>query len=72
MALQNESQPQASTSYLPPTKHILSPAHLAAFKRSSTHQEIIQFIDDLNTSIIGKKLSDVDKGSEVGLIPEMS
>jgi serine/threonine-protein phosphatase 2A activator len=65
MSADHSNQPQASTSYLPPTKHILSPAHLAAFKRSSTHHEITQFIDDLNTSIVGKKISDMVKGTEV-------
>jgi hypothetical protein len=41
-------QPEASTSYRPPSKYILSPAHLAAFRRSATHEEITGFISDLN------------------------
>lgn len=50
-------QPEASTSYRIPTKHILSPAHLAAFRRSPTHQIIVDFIDDLNDSVVGQTLT---------------
>nr|XP_031859101.1 uncharacterized protein CI109_005451 [Kwoniella shandongensis]KAA5526173.1 hypothetical protein CI109_005451 [Kwoniella shandongensis] len=57
-------QPIASTSYILPTKHILSKAHLAAFQRSKTHAEIVQFIDDLNEAIVGKNLTDAGEGSE--------
>lgn len=57
-------QPEASTSYRPPSKYILSPAHLAAFRRSATHEEITGFISDLNSSIVGKTLKDVES-SEV-------
>jgi serine/threonine-protein phosphatase 2A activator len=57
-------QPEASTSYRPPSKYILSPAHLAAFRRSATHEEITGFISDLNFSIVGKTLKDV-QSSEV-------
>jgi serine/threonine-protein phosphatase 2A activator len=57
--------PSASTSYLPPTKHILSAAHLAAFQRSKTHAEIVDFVEQLNDSIVGRKLSDAGDGSEV-------
>ena len=58
-------QPTAPSSYLPPQKRILSQAHLAAFKRSPTHDEIVRFIDDLDDSIAGKKLSEAGEGSEV-------
>jgi serine/threonine-protein phosphatase 2A activator len=57
-------QPEASTSYARPAKYILSPAHLAAFRRSATHEDITGFVSDLNTSIVGKTLKDV-QGSEV-------
>jgi hypothetical protein len=53
-------QPEASTSYRPPSKYILSPAHLAAFRRSATHEEITGFISDLNSAIVGKTLKDVE------------
>ncbi|WVQ83513.1 serine/threonine-protein phosphatase 2A activator 2 [Cryptococcus sp. DSM 104549] len=58
------SQDTASTSYIIPTKHILSKAHLAAFQRSATHDDILRFIDDLNESIVGRKLRDAGEGSE--------
>ncbi|WVR04103.1 serine/threonine-protein phosphatase 2A activator 2 [Kwoniella sp. DSM 27419] len=54
----------ASTSYLPPSKHILSKAHLAALQRSKTHEEITSYVEDLNTSIVGRKLSEAGSGSE--------
>jgi serine/threonine-protein phosphatase 2A activator len=60
---------EASTSYCPPTKYILSPAHLAAFRRSKTHGEITQFITDLNESIVGKTLTKIGEGSEVCIAP---
>jgi serine/threonine-protein phosphatase 2A activator len=56
---------EASTSYRQPSKHILSTAHLAAFRRSTTHEEITQFISDLNSSIVGKTLNDVGPASDV-------
>ena len=61
----SNTTPTASSSYTPPSKRILSPAHLAAFKRSSTHDDIIQFIDALNESIIGVKLTESGSGSDV-------
>lgn len=60
-----DSQPIASTSYIPPTKHILSKAHLAAFQRSRAHDDILTFIDQLNDSIIGVKLTQATVASEV-------
>lgn len=50
-------------SRLVPTKHILTPAHLAAFKRSDTHREVTQFIHELNDAIVGLKISDVQPTS---------
>ncbi|WWC59923.1 serine/threonine-protein phosphatase 2A activator 2 [Kwoniella dejecticola CBS 10117] len=57
-------QPVASTSYIPPTKYVLSKAHLGAFQRSKTHQEIFDFIEDLNEAVVGKKLTEAGEGSE--------
>ncbi|ORY27681.1 phosphotyrosyl phosphatase activator [Naematelia encephala] len=54
----------ASTSYIPPTKRILSDAQLDFFKRSKTHDEILDFIDKLNQSIVGQKLTEAGEGSE--------
>ncbi|KAI9632281.1 putative Phosphotyrosyl phosphatase activator, partial [Dioszegia hungarica] len=42
-----------------PTKHILTPIHLAAFQRSPTYRDVTTFIDDLNESVIGLQLADV-------------
>lgn len=42
-----------------PKKQILSPAHLVAFKQSDACAEILQFVDDLNESVVGVKLGDV-------------
>lgn len=64
-------QPEASTSYTPPVKYILSSAHLAAFRRSTTHEEITGFISDLNDSIVGKSLKDVE-ASEVSQACDVS
>jgi serine/threonine-protein phosphatase 2A activator len=56
----------STSSYIEPTKRILSPAHLAAFQRSKTHDELLSFIDALNDSIVGEKLTQAGPGSEVG------
>jgi serine/threonine-protein phosphatase 2A activator len=61
----DDDQPHASSSFAIPTKHILSPAHLAAFQRSPTHRVIVEFIEQLNASIIDVRLTDVGAGSEV-------
>lgn len=42
-----------------PVKQILSAAHLEAFSRSLTHQELVQFIDDLNEAVVGVTISQV-------------
>lgn len=59
------SDPSSIDSFIRPVKKILSPAHLAAFQRSSTHRELLEFITDLNESIVGKKLSNAGQGTEV-------
>lgn len=41
-----------------PRKRILSQAHLKAFKESDTYKDIVDFVDELNVAIVGKKLSD--------------
>ncbi|KAF8881582.1 hypothetical protein BD779DRAFT_1545621, partial [Infundibulicybe gibba] len=45
-------------SFQPPRKAILSPAQLASFQDSATHQRIISYIETLNESVVGVKLSD--------------
>lgn len=49
-----------------PTKHIFSAAHLAAFQRSQSHDDILAFIDALNASVVGVKLTQAGEGSTVG------
>lgn len=60
-----ESQPSAQTDTSLPRKRILSPAHLAAFKTSDTYKDIVGFVEELNASIVGKKLSDSKAESPV-------
>jgi len=58
---QSSAESKASSSsltYFPPTKRILTPEQLAAFQESSTHHEIVDFIDALNDSVQGLKLGD--------------
>ena len=42
-----------------PRKQILSQAHLDAFRQSTACEDILGFIDELNTAVIGVKLGDV-------------
>ena len=51
--------------YAPPTKHIFSAAHLAAFQRSQSHHDILAFIDALNASVVGVELTQAGEGSTV-------
>jgi serine/threonine-protein phosphatase 2A activator len=48
-----------------PTKRIVSKAHLDAWLSSSTHSDVVQFISDLNESIVGIKLGDTVAESDV-------
>lgn len=49
-------------------KCILSPAQLAAFETSETRRKVVSYIEILNESIIGAKLTDECPETEVGLI----
>jgi serine/threonine-protein phosphatase 2A activator len=60
-----ESSTPLLTTYTVPSKRILSAAHLAAFQRSATYRELLDFIDVLNASIVGRTLIDAGEGSEV-------
>ena len=62
-----ESQPSAHTDDSLPRKRILSPAHLAAFKESETYKDIVGFVEELNSAIVGKKLSDAKADSPVSI-----
>lgn len=46
-----------------PRKRILSKQHLEAFQASQTHSDVIGFIEELNASIIGLKLSQAGPSS---------
>jgi serine/threonine-protein phosphatase 2A activator len=45
-------------SYDAPQKRILTPEQLVAFQSSQTHQDIVSYIETLNESVVGIKLSD--------------
>ncbi|KAJ9121670.1 hypothetical protein QFC22_002290 [Naganishia vaughanmartiniae] len=42
-----------------PRKRILTQAHLKAFQDGDTYRDLVNFVEELNTAIIGKKLSTV-------------
>ncbi|KAJ9102510.1 hypothetical protein QFC21_002910 [Naganishia friedmannii] len=46
-----------------PRKRILTQAHLKAFQDSDTYKNLVSFVEELNTAIIGKKLSTVTESS---------
>src|SRR5580704_11069837 len=54
--------------YQVPHKAILSPEQLAFFQSSQTHQDILSYIEVLNASVIGVKLSDACSESQVSLL----
>ncbi|KAJ9096581.1 hypothetical protein QFC19_007113 [Naganishia cerealis] len=41
-----------------PRKRILTQAHLKAFQESGTYKDLVDFVEELNTAIIGKTLSE--------------
>lgn len=55
-------------SFIVPHKAILSPEQLAAFKVSKTHQEIVSYIETLNSAVVGVKLTDGCSESEVRVL----
>ncbi|KAG9085450.1 Serine/threonine-protein phosphatase 2A activator 2 [Ceratobasidium sp. 370] len=64
MSQHDPNEPEMSTGYMSPYKAILSLDDLATWKQSATHQRIIDYIMQLNNSIIGKKLTDPMTESE--------
>ena len=55
-----------SPSAAPPlNKRILTKAHLEAFQASTTHQEVVELVEDLNKSIVGVKLGQDGEKSPV-------
>ena len=51
--------------YAVPHKRILSKEQLEAFQVSKTYQEIIEFIETLNSAVLGVKLADPCSESKV-------
>lgn len=54
-----------TTSPTAPTKRIISRAHLQSFLDSPTHQDLVDFLEELNESVVGLKLTEEVEESEV-------
>lgn len=52
-------------SYQIPRKVILSQEQLTAFQESKTHKDIVSYIEALNESVVGVKLTDECETSDV-------
>lgn len=48
-----------------PTKRVVSKAHLEAWLRSGTHDDVVAFVEQLNEAAVGVKLTDDVHTSEV-------
>ena len=57
---------------LPLSKRILTKAHLEAFQVSTTHQEIIELVEDLNKAIVGVKLGQDGEKSAVSPVTPLT
>ena len=53
--------------YTPPRKCILTKEQMEAFQASKTHADVVSYIETLNNSVIGVKLTDECSASEVGM-----
>ena len=56
----------------PLSKRILTKAHLEAFQASTTHQEIVELVEDLNKSIVGVKLGQDGEKSAVSPVTPLT
>ncbi len=54
-------------SYQVPRKAILSKDQLQAFQESKTHKDVISYIEKLNESVVGVKLTDACEASDVSM-----
>lgn len=61
----HDSTPASPTA---PTKRIISRAHLQSFLDSPTHQDLVDFLEELNESVVGYKLTEEVGESEVSLL----
>ncbi|GAA5873437.1 hypothetical protein JCM1840_007384 [Sporobolomyces johnsonii] len=59
-----QSTNSAPTAPMLPTKRIVSKAHLDAWLSSPTHNDVLSFIEELNDSVVGTKLTDEVTESE--------
>lgn len=51
-----------------PTKRIISRHHLQTFLASQTHEDLVNFLTELNESVCGVKLTDEIVESEVSSV----
>jgi hypothetical protein len=54
-------------SYQVPRKAILSKDQLQAFQESKTHKDVISYIEKLNESVVGVKLTEACEASDVSM-----
>ena len=57
----------SSYTFRPPTKAILTQEQLAVFQQSPSHDAVIEYIEALNESVKGAKLTDECEQSEAFL-----
>jgi hypothetical protein len=68
LSKQLEKLDVAGESSAPPlSKRILTKAHLEAFQASTTHQEIVDAVEEWNASVIGVKLGQAGETSPVSV-----
>ncbi|KAG8680683.1 Serine/threonine-protein phosphatase 2A activator 2 [Ceratobasidium sp. 423] len=69
MSHETPSNESNGSDFVVPSKAILTPDDLEVWKQSSTHQSIVDYIAQLNSSVFNKKLTeDVHEGENVTLI----
>ena len=61
--------PEAMPTFQKPRKAILTKEQLAQFQASQCHKDIVSYIESLNASVTGVKLSDECPQSPVSWIP---
>jgi serine/threonine-protein phosphatase 2A activator len=68
MGVQAATLPPTIMSFQSLSKRILTPEQLIAFQQSSTHNQVIEYIEQLNESVKGAKLGDECPQSEVDMM----
>lgn len=64
---QDSPHPDGETGHFIPSKAILTQDDLEVWKQSATHKTIVDYIAQLNSSVINKKLTDTIYETEVGV-----